>query len=209
MSIKPQNFTDFVTLGCGRCDKGGTPECKVHAWTAEVNLLRNILQETGLEETIKWSQPCYTYNNKNVLLLSVLKEACFLGFFKGALLNDPQGLLVKPGPNSQAIRQLKFTSVKEIQDKMSLIKSTLQEAIELEKQGKEVVFKKEQDPIPEELEKRWANDSALKAAFEALTPGRQRGYLLYFNAPKQSKTRVSRIEKYVPKIMAGKGFHDR
>lgn len=199
----------YLADGCGRCSLYNTPDCKVHAWHKELVELRSILLECGLIEELKWSQPCYTFQKKNILILGAFKDHCVLSFFKGSLLKDELNLLSKPGENSQAGRFFKFTNVKDIIRLKDTIKAYIFEAIEVEKAGLKVAFKKidEQD-IPDELQYIFENDSVFQNAFRSLTPGRQRGYLLFFSAAKQSKTRVSRIEKYRPKIMDGKGMHD-
>ena len=199
----------YLLQGCGRCPLGGTPECKVHRWTAELELLRMLVLESGLKEEAKWGVPCYTYKQKNVALVSAFNDYCAISFFKGVLLDDPQALLQKPGPNSQASRLLKFTSLEEIEHVAPHINALLQHAIEVEEAGLKVEFIRNPEPLPEELEQKFAEDPTLKTAFEALTPGRQRGYILFFSAPKQSKTRVARIEKSVGKILNGEGLHDK
>ncbi len=199
----------YLIEGCGRCPLGGTPDCKVLPWVEEIKALRKILLECGLTEDLKWKVPCYTYQNKNVLILSAFKEYCAISFFKGSLLTDTQHTLTKPGENSQAARLIKFTNTKEIPEMEPIIKAYVYEAIEVEKAGLKVAFKKNPEPIPAELQQKLDEDPTFKSAFEALTPGRQRGYILYFSAPKQSKTRISRIEKYKQKILEGKGFHDQ
>ena len=195
--------------GCGRCDLGGTPECKVRGWTSELALLRNLILDCGLAEESKWGAPCYTFQGKNVLMLSALRDYCCISFFKGSLLNDQKELLVRPGPHSQAVRMFKFRSVKEIEKIMADIRCYIFESIEVEKAGLKVSFKKNPEPIPEELLVKFETDPVLKNAFHALTPGRQRGYILHFAKPKQSKTRVSRIEKCTPMILSGIGLHDK
>ncbi|MBD0834400.1 YdeI/OmpD-associated family protein [Aestuariibaculum suncheonense] len=199
----------FFTDGCGRCALGGTPDCKVHNWDEELHMLRTIILECGLTETCKWGVPCYTYNNSNVLMLSAFKNYCSLNFFKGVLLSNDKGLLVAPGENSQAVRQLKFTSTEQINPLISDIKACIFEAIEIEKQGLSIPTKKRLEPLPEELEQKFEEDPVLKSAFEELTPGRQRGYILYFSAAKQSATRLSRIEKCSDNILNGIGLHDK
>lgn len=200
----------YLSEGCGRCSLGGTPDCKVHSWQEELKLLRIIMLESGLTEEVKWSVPCYTFQDRNILIVSAFKDYCSVSFFKGTLLQDEKGLLEKPGENSQAARLFKFTSVRQIIESEPYIKAYIHEAIEIEKSGQKVDFRqKDELDLPEELQYRMEEDPELKEAFEALTPGRQRGYVLYFSAPKQSKTRESRIEKYIPKILEGKGFHDR
>lgn len=178
-------------------------------WSKELGLLQEILLECTLHEELKWRQPCYMYGDANIALLGSFKEYCSLAFFKGVLLSDPEKLLVSPGENSQSVKMFKFTSSKEILDKKSIIKATVFEAIEIEKAGLKVV----KDPslnmtIPIELEQKMENDNALKTSFEGLTPGRQRAYIMFFTEAKQSKTREARIEKYVPRILIGKGMND-
>ncbi len=199
----------YFIEGCGRCPLGGTPDCKVHIWPSELDLLRKIVLDCGLTEESKWGAPCYTFQNKNILMVSALKEYCCISFFKGSLLKDDKKLLVKPGPNSQAARLFKFKNVDEIIKIENDIKAYVFEAIEVEKAGLNVIFKKNPEPIPVELESKFKEDPVLKTAFEALTPGRQRGYILHFSQPKQSKTRLSRIEKCVPMILSGIGLHDK
>ena len=199
----------YLSEGCGRCPLGGTPDCKVHTWVPALEMLREIVLDCGLREESKWGVPCYTFQGGNVLLLSAFKDYCCISFFKGALLRDETGLLVKPGKNSQAGRLLKFTDVARIREIEDYIRAFIYEAVEVEKAGLKVVLKKNPEPIPEELEQKFAEDQVFKNAFEALTPGRQRGYILFFSAPKQAKTRVSRIEKSIEKILNGEGLHDK
>tara|TARA_A100000171_G_C2140597_1_gene155767 strand:- start:18973 stop:19554 length:582 start_codon:yes stop_codon:yes gene_type:complete len=180
------------------------------AWQQEYKLLRNILNTTGLEEEFKWGKPCYTFQGKNVVLMHGFKDYCALLFHKGALLKDSSDLLVQQTKNVQAARQLRFKGVQEIKDQEKTIKAYTFEAIEVEKAGVAVAMKKTSDyEVPEELEKVFKENSDFKKAFKALTPGRQRGYLLYFSGAKQSKTRESRIEKCTAKIFSGKGLNDR
>ena len=206
--MNPEVDLYFVD-GCGRCDLGGTPACKVHSWEEELQQLRRIALDCNVMEELKWGVPCYTFQGKNVFLLSAFKESATLSFFKGVLLKDDHKILQAPGKNSQASRVLRFTNAEGIIAMEPIIKAYIQEAVEVEKAGLQVEFKKNPEPIPEELQLALDRNATLRTAFEALTPGRQRGYILYFSAPKQSKTRWARIEKYSPKILAGKGFHDR
>ncbi len=178
-------------------------------WKEEMKLLRKICLDCGLTEDFKWMHPCYTLNGKNVVLIHEFKEYCALLFHKGALLKDMENILVQQTENVQAARQIRFTNLEEIIALESTIKAYIFEAIEVEKAGLEVKMKKVSEfDMPEELQQKFKEDPALKTAFKALTPGRQRGYLLYFSQAKQSKTRVSRIEKYIPKIFDGKGVND-
>ncbi|MCG8699731.1 MAG: DUF1801 domain-containing protein [Bacteroidales bacterium] len=199
----------YLIDGCMRCPYGATPDCKVHRWKAELEYLRILVLDSELTEEIKWGVPCYTLNNKNVLLISALKEYCCISFFKGVLLKDSKSLLTNPGQNSQSDRQFRFTKLEQIKDVETDIKQYIQEAIEIEKSGLQVELKKNPEPVPSELIDKFKEDPVFKSAFEALTPGRQRGYVLFFSAPKQSKTRESRIEKSMNKILNGIGLHDK
>lgn len=178
-------------------------------WGEEIEQLRRIILDCQLTEELKWGVPCYTFQGRNIVLIHVFKEYCALLFFKGALLHDADGILVQQTDNTQATRQIRFTSVREIVEIEAVVKAYMYEAIEVEKSGLKVDFKKTTEfTIPEEFQNRLDADPALNAAFNALTPGRQRAYILYFSAPKQSKTRQSRVEKYVPEILDGKGLND-
>ncbi len=179
-------------------------------WRAEKQRLRAILLDFPLTEELKWRQPCYTFQGANVVILGAFKQTCDLGFFKGSLLDNPHGLLIPPGPHSQASRQLRFTSVQEIEEKEPIIRATLQNAIEVERAGLKVDFREKSELVlADELLAKMEAAPDFKAAFEALTPGRQRGYNLFFSAAKQSKTRAARIEKHAARILEGKGMHDR
>jgi uncharacterized protein YdeI (YjbR/CyaY-like superfamily) len=178
-------------------------------WREELEKLRAILLDSPLTEELKWGKPCYTFQESNVVILQGFKETCALLFAKGALLKDPKRILEKPGENTQAARRIPFTSVRDIDKMKPVLKAYIKEAIEVEKAGLEVEYKSTEDFIlPKELQNKLDENLALKIAFNALTPGRQRAYLLYFSAAKQSKTRESRIEKCVPKILHGKGLND-
>jgi uncharacterized protein YdeI (YjbR/CyaY-like superfamily) len=178
-------------------------------WQTEMVQLRIILLSCPLVETLKWRQPCYMFEQQNLIILGAFKAFCVLNFFKGALLQDAHGLLKKPGEHTQAGRWMQFASVNEIIEHKGIIQSYVYEAIEIEKAGLKITLKKNSDyPLPGELEKKWNELPAFKRAFEALTPGRQRAYLLYFSAAKQPQTRESRIEKYLPQILNGKGIND-
>ncbi|HTN21346.1 MAG TPA: DUF1801 domain-containing protein [Pelobium sp.] len=178
-------------------------------WQAEMKKLREIILQCPLEETIKWGQPCYTFNNSNVVLIHGFKEYCAVLFFKGALLNDAEKILIQQSENVQAARQMRFTNLQEIISIEKTLKTYIYEAIEVEKAGLKVELKKHTDLVfPEEFQSKIDQNAILKKAFEALTPGRQRAYNLFFSQPKQAKTRESRIEKSIPKILAGKGLND-
>jgi uncharacterized protein YdeI (YjbR/CyaY-like superfamily) len=165
--------------------------------------------DCSLTEELKWKQPCYTFKNKNILMIGGFKENCFISFFKGILLQDQEGLLVSPGENSQSVRMMKFTNSKEISDISSLLKSYIYEAIEVEKAGLRVAIKKAEELILiDELKEALTHDSKLNDAFKALTPGRQRAYNIFFSGAKQASTRISRIDNYKQRILNGKGFND-
>ncbi len=198
----------FLIEGCMRCPKGATPDCKVHRWTDILEFLRQLLLETELQEERKWGVPTYTLNGKNVVMLGVFKDSCVLSFLKGGLLEDPYQLLERPGPNSQEGRFIRFTNLPQAQEIEDKIKEYLLRAIEVERSGKKAIPKPANQVLPEELNQKFVEHPGLEAAFFALTPGRQRGYLIHFSGAKQSPTRLSRIEKCVPKIFAGKGMMD-
>nr|WGD81604.1 YdeI family protein [Bacillus subtilis] len=182
---------------------------KAKKWKEEFEKLKTIILDCELTEDFKWMHPCYTYNNKNVVLIHGFKEYCALLFHKGVLLQDAHGILIQQTENVQAARQIRFTNVQEINELENILKAYIHEAIEVEKAGLKVEVNKNIElNIPEELQNKFDEIPALKTAFEALTPGRQRAYTLYFSQAKQSKTRESRVEKYVQKILDGKGLKD-
>ncbi|KAA3636775.1 MAG: hypothetical protein DWP97_02125 [Calditrichaeota bacterium] len=182
---------------------------KAQIWHDEYTLLRKILLGCQLTEKFKWGKPCYTFQNKNIVLIHGFKEYCALLFFKGALLKDTDKMLIQQTKNVQAARQLRITKPKEIVSMEARIKSFVTQAIEIEKAGLKLKLKKTKDyTFPKELLDKFGSVPKLKTAFDALTPGRQRGYLLYFSSAKQTKTRESRIEKYIPQIFDGRGLND-
>ena len=182
---------------------------KAKQWQKEYEKLRTILLDTPLTEELKWGVPCYTFQRKNVVLMHGFKEYCALLFVKGALLKDAEGILIQQTENVQSARQIRFTNEREIARLEPVIKNYVYEAIEVEASGLKVKFKKISDfVIPDEFQNKLDEDSALQTAFEALTPGRQRAYIFYFSQPKQSKTRESRVEKYIPQILKGEGLND-
>ena len=183
---------------------------KAKKWRKEMEKLRRIFLGCQLTEELKWGKPCYTFQTSNVVIILPLKEHCSLLLCKGSLLKDTHGILVKAGENTQAARQIRFTHLREIVEKEAILKAFIQQATEAEKAGLKVNYKKITEfKIPEELQKKFDEVPALKTAFDALTPGRQRGYILYFSAAKQSKTREARVEKCRPQILKGKGLMDR
>lgn len=182
---------------------------KAGQWQKEFEQLRMIIFDCGLTEELKWGNPCYMFQERNIVLIHGFKEYCALLFFKGALLNDADGILIQQTENVQAARQIRFTNLMQIVEMEPILKAYIYEAIEVEKAGLKVPLKKTaQFNIPEEFQKKLDEDTALKTAFEALTPGRQRAYMLHFSAPKQSKTREARVEKYIQQILDGKGLND-
>jgi uncharacterized protein YdeI (YjbR/CyaY-like superfamily) len=189
--ISPE-IAEFFDIGCGRCSLVGTPECKVKTWNEELHELREIILKNEVKEERKWGVPCYTDNGKNIILLSALKDSATVSFLKGSLIDDVHGLLIAPGKNSQSARYMKFTSVKEIKKAKPIIVDYIKQAVEIERTGKKVAFKKEDDPIPEELSIAFKKQPELKTAFYALTPA----------------TRESRIQKCIPLILEGKGLQD-
>ena len=182
---------------------------KARTWQEEFEKLRMIILDCGLTEELKWGAPCYTFEKRNIVLIHGFKEYCALLFFKGALLKDAKRILITQTDNVQAARQIRFTNAREIVKMKPILKAYIYEAIEVEKAGLKVSFKKTSEfKVPEEFQNKLDEIPALKTAFDALTPGRQRAYILYFSAPKQSRTRKSRVEKYMQQILTGKGLND-
>lgn len=182
---------------------------KAQKWQEEIEKLRAIVLDCGLNEELKWGCPCYTFHKSNIVVIHVFKEYCAFLFFKGALLKDTKGILIQQTKNVQVPRQVRFTSLSQIVKMEATLKAYIYEAIEVEKAGVKVELKKTSEfTMPEEFQKKLDKTAALKTAFKALTPGRQRGYLLYFSSAKQAKTREARIEKYIPQILKGKGLDD-
>ncbi|RPE05814.1 hypothetical protein EGT74_25985 [Chitinophaga lutea] len=183
---------------------------KAKKWQKELEQLRKIMLACGLTEELKWGVPCYTHQGSNIVLIHSFNDYCALLFFKGALLNDTEGILIQQTENVQAARQIRFTGLKEIVSMAPVLKTYVYEAISVEEAGLTVKMKKTAEfNVPEEFQERLDKMPALKTAFEGLTPGRQRGYLLYFSSAKQSKTRISRVEKYMQQILDGKGLEDK
>ncbi len=208
MTQPSPQIDQFLLEGCMRCSLGATPACKVHRWTAILEFLRQLILETELQEERKWGVPTYTINGKNVVMLGVFKDSCVLSFIKGQFLPDPKGRLALPGPNSREGRILRFTQLNQATGLENEIRHFLQEAIQVERSGKKAAASSSRQLLPEELLQKFAEHPGLETAFFALTPGRQRGYLIHFSGAKQSPTRLSRIEKCIPKIFSGKGMMD-
>ena len=198
----------FIADGCGRCDYYATDKCKVRSWQMELQHLRQIMLETGLVEDVKWGVPVYTHQDKNIVIVSALKDCVTFGFFKGVLLSDPKKILEQQGPSVQSARIIRFTAVDQIINLTDTIKEYVKEAVVFEETGVKVEFKKDLEPIPDELNDMFEDLPALRDAFYALTPGKQRGYIIHFSQAKQSASRINRIEKCIDKIMNGEGFHD-
>jgi uncharacterized protein YdeI (YjbR/CyaY-like superfamily) len=199
----------YLIEGCMRCKYGGTPQCKVHDWIEQLEALRHIVLDCGLVEEIKWGVPCYTSGGKNIVVVSAFKEYASLSFFKGVLMQDTHKLFTKHGESSQSARLIRFTDTAQIIQLQDILKAYIEEAVTIEQSGGKVEFKKNLEPVPEELLQTFEENPELKKAFYNLTPGRQRGYIIFFSQPKQSQTRFSRIAKYKEMIMAGIGLNDR
>lgn len=209
MKIKLNPQVDkYLIDGCMRCKYGGTPQCKVNNWRHELELLRQIVLETGLTEEIKWGVPVYTHKGKNVLSVAALKDFATIGFFKGILLADRHKILEQQG-NLQSDRIVKFTKATDILKLKAVLKSYIKDAIAIEESGKKVEFVKNPEPIPDELLQAFDDHPAFKKSFYALTQGRQRGYIIHFSQPKQVETRKSRIEKCKQRIFDGMGLNDK
>lgn len=217
MNKMPETADQYLAEGCGRCPLGGTPQCKVHRRPEVLSYLRSIVLSCGLNEEIKWGVPCYTLRagghrkrDSNILIVSAFNDYCSLSFFKGALLQDTHGLLEKPGEHTQDGRLIRFTDTVQVAALEPILKAYIFEAIEVEKSGlKTAPGERKALDYPEELLEQFAKDPALEAAFAALTPGRQRGYLLQITSSKQPVTRLARIRKFTPLILAGKGWNGK
>jgi len=208
MATKIISIDQYLTVGCGRCKYFQTSQCKVHRWAEELLILRSIVLHAGLKEELKWSMPCYNIDGKNILIIAAFKDYCSVSFFKGALLKDKKQLLATPGENSNASRQFKFTDTKQIIKVEKEILQYIKEAIAIEQSGAKIPKHESEKEIITELKQEFQNNPGLESAFYKLTTGRQRGYLIYFSDAKQSVTRTTRIQKYITKILDGKGFHD-
>jgi uncharacterized protein YdeI (YjbR/CyaY-like superfamily) len=199
----------YLKDGCGRCEHYKTPACKVHLWTPVLLGLRKLVLHAGLTEEMKWGSPCYTLDGKNVLMITSLRDACALNFFKGAIITDDEGALESPGPNSHHARYLKFRSLAEFKTRRTLAEKLVGQAIEIERQGIQTAPSPKSITLPDELAAALRKSAALRKAFEALTPGRQRSHVLHISGAKQSETRERRVEKCAEHILAGRGFNER
>jgi len=206
--MNKSTFDQYLIDGCMRCKYGATPKCKVNTWQRELKILRQIAFESGLNEEIKWGVPVYTHNGKNIISVNALKESANMSFFKGALLSDPHKILQQQG-NIQSGRIAKFTNTEQIEKLIDVLSSYIIEAIKIEESGTKVETIKNPEPVPNELLQAFEDNQTFKKAFYNLTPGRQRGYIIYFSQAKQSATRIARIEKYRVQILNGIGLNDR
>lgn len=199
----------YLRDGCGRCSLFATPACKVHRSPETLLALRSLLLEFDFVEAMKWGSPCYAVNGRNVVMLVSLKDACALSFFDGAALDDPDGALLSPGPNSRFGRYLKFASLDDLVTNQEVARALLRRAAEFARSGARFVPAREPDELPEELTEALFADRVLQSAFEALTPGRQRSHVIYVSGAKGAEARLRRVERCVPKILAGRGFNER
>lgn len=209
MNSKPLTIEQYLSSGCGRCHRWNTPACSVAIHQEILIELIDILRTTELKEEIKWNNPCYTFQGKNILIIGAFRDYCTLSFFKGALLHDPKGLLVKPGANTKAGRVIHFTDPQQVRLNKEYILHLVSQAIQLEKDGIKVTFEQDTPPQVDEFTQKLQSSPELKEAFFQLTPGRQKAYLLYFSEPKTSEARQRRIEKCIPLILEGKGLYDK
>jgi len=205
----PLTIKEYWKLGCGRCHLTNTPDCKIHSWSSGIKFLRKVVIEEGLEESIKWGSPAYSHLGKIIVLLSVLKDHFLISFPNGALLLDPDQLLTKPGENTQAGRVVRFFSLDEAKKKTKSLQELISQAKEISISGKSYSYNQEVPKYTDELSEVFEKDPEFEKAFQNLTTGRQRGYILYFSQAKQSQTKMSRIAKSRNAILAGKGWNER
>jgi len=203
------NVDSYLAEGCGRCDRFQTPSCKVHAWGPVLVELRALLQGCGLAETLKWGQPTYTLDGSNVAMIAAREDSCAISFFKGVLLDDPDGVLEKPGPNSHVGRLLRFDDVEQVRAHRGAAEALVKQAMEVQRAGTPIPAREDEPEVPAELQDVLDGDPTVQAAFDALTPGRQRSYVFHVSGAKRAQTRARRAERCVPKILAGKGFNER
>lgn len=209
MAMNTTSVDAYLADGCGRCEHYRTPQCKVHLWTDALVLLREIVLAAGLVETMKWGSPCYTLDGENVVMLGSFRTSCTLSFLNAAGLSNSSGLLVPAGPSSKHASVFRFTSAAEVADRRSLLEETIAEAIALVAAGVRPTVSRSVEPVPEELAAVLASNPTWEEAFQALTPGRRRSYVLHVSGAKKSPTRTARAERCIPKILSGKGFNER
>lgn len=207
--MRPLTVAAYLEDGCGRCERWKTPSCKVHRFEKELVALRKLVLATGLTEEVKWGVPCYTLDGKNVVLVSAFNDFAALQLFRGAELDDPDGVLESPGPSSRFARYLKVRSTADVRARKDVARRLLDQAIALERSGKAAPVEAASEPMPKELADRLAEDPKLARAFAALTPGRRRSHLLFVGGAKQAATRERRAARCVPEILAGRGFLER
>ncbi len=207
--IQRESVEAWLRDGCGRCDLYRTPDCKVHRSAPALRRLLALVRETELAETLKWGQPCFTLGGKNIVMVGALRDHCMLSFFQGAALADPEGLLEPAGPNSRIARLIRFRSAAEVESVASSVARLLTAAIAQARVGARVPRPESPEPLPDVLSARLAEDAELRAAFARLTPGRQRSHGLHIGGAKQHETRLRRLARCIPKILAGKGFQER
>ncbi|MBY4894906.1 YdeI/OmpD-associated family protein [Rhodobacteraceae bacterium N5(2021)] len=200
---------DYFTKGCGRCDRFATPQCSALVWGEGIALLRQICREAGLEETVKWGQPCYTHASHNIAILGAFRANFTIGFFNPSLMTDPEGLLERRGPNTRTAGTMFFTDAAQVRARASVIAAYMKESKGYADQGLKPVKQVSELTLPYELLHALDRDSELAEAFHALTPGRKKSYVIALNSAKKPETRVARLEKYRPKILAGKGALER
>lgn len=204
-----QAVDEYLIKGCGRCPRGGTPACSVVRWRGILQEMRRIMLDTGLTEERKWGVPCYTADGKNVILIGSFLDYVVISFLKGGLMSDPHNVLQKSGPNSHIGRIIRFTDIEALLNMESVIHEYVREAVEVERKGLTLEREAVPESVPDELQRFFEDDPSFEAAFYALTPGRQRGYLIHIGQAKGSETRIRRIEKHIDRIFAGLGMHDR
>ncbi len=207
--MNTENVEAYLRDGCGRCEHYQTPSCKVHRWTDVLVAVRALLLDTELDETLKWGAPCYTLGGKNVVMLSALVDHATLSFFKGSALDDPQGLLEKPGPNTRVGRVVRVSTVEQVRAHEANLRALVESAIQVERSGVSVVAEPGALEVPDALQDLLEARPDVAAAFQALTPGRQRSHVLHVSGAKQEKTRVRRADRCAEKILSGKGWNER
>lgn len=208
MALAPRipSVDHYFLDGCGRCERYATERCSARVWSELLHHLREVMLESGLKEELKWSAPCYTHNGKNVAMIGAFKDNCVISFFKGALIPEDRGILVKPGEYSQESRVVRFRDVSEVVKYREDLLYFLQKAIAIEESGLRIEESSKVVELPIEMKERFAEDKTLARAFYALTPGRQRGYIMHIGSAKNASTRISRLNKCEEKILSGKGF---